>query len=254
MNTDTIKNIIFSVTVNPLLSRFLDIFDVDCPKDGNLLINSLRRFLGDEVKLCERCEKLSDRIMWLYEAGCSLLKVDREFMRKQFLQDQYGTAWFKGFALMMKGIKKYGVRIPFVPAAPFLIDKTHGHIGIVAFLGGEEALAAVLADTSGLGDKGRIYLVDEHGCQIEPWQGPLRRLERPLDPAADIPPSSPVGTPAVLTYRDRNGTKVLAVREGVPGLGWTLVVEVDERAALSPAYREASLLPVSYTHLTLPTN
>ena len=121
MNTDTIKNIIFSVTVNPLLSRFLDIFDVDCPKDGNLLINSLRRFLGDEVKLCERCEKLSDRIMWLYEAGCSLLKVDREFMRKQFLQDQYGTAWFKGFALMMKGIKKYGVRIPFVPAAPFLI-------------------------------------------------------------------------------------------------------------------------------------
>jgi len=121
LNTDTIKNIIFSVTVNPLLSRFLDIFDVDCPKDGNLLINSLRRFLGDEVKLCERCEKLSDRIMWLYEAGCSLLKVDREFMRKQFLQDQYGTAWFKGFALMMKGIKKYGVRIPFVPAAPFLI-------------------------------------------------------------------------------------------------------------------------------------
>ncbi|MEM2319627.1 MAG: radical SAM protein [Candidatus Bathyarchaeia archaeon] len=40
-------------------------------------------------------------------------------MRKQFIHDKYGGAWFKGFGLMMKGIKKYGIRIPFVPAGPF---------------------------------------------------------------------------------------------------------------------------------------
>ncbi|MEM3623106.1 MAG: radical SAM protein, partial [Candidatus Bathyarchaeia archaeon] len=42
-------------------------------------------------------------------------------MRNQFLNKQYGEAWLRGFGLMMKGIEKYGVRIPFTPAGPFEI-------------------------------------------------------------------------------------------------------------------------------------
>jgi radical SAM protein with 4Fe4S-binding SPASM domain len=42
-------------------------------------------------------------------------------MRSQFLNNQYGEAWLRGFGLMMKGIKKYGVQIPFTPAGPFEI-------------------------------------------------------------------------------------------------------------------------------------
>ncbi|MGQ9545438.1 MAG: radical SAM protein [Candidatus Bathycorpusculaceae bacterium] len=42
-------------------------------------------------------------------------------MRKQFLNKQYGEAWLRGFGLMMKGIEKYGVRVPFTPAGPFEI-------------------------------------------------------------------------------------------------------------------------------------
>jgi len=37
-------------------------------------------------------------------------------MRTQFLNNQYGEAWFRGFGLMMKGIEKYGIRVPFTPA------------------------------------------------------------------------------------------------------------------------------------------
>jgi hypothetical protein len=40
--------------------------------------------------------------------------VDKGFMKKQFLQDQYGGAWFRGFGLMMKGVRKYGIRIMWV--------------------------------------------------------------------------------------------------------------------------------------------
>lgn len=40
-------------------------------------------------------------------------------MRDRFLDQEYGEAWLKGFALMMKGIEKYGIRIPFTPAGPF---------------------------------------------------------------------------------------------------------------------------------------
>ncbi|MEM4246437.1 MAG: radical SAM protein, partial [Candidatus Bathyarchaeia archaeon] len=40
-------------------------------------------------------------------------------MRKNFLNQDYGLAWLKGYALMMRGIRKYGVQMPFTPAGPF---------------------------------------------------------------------------------------------------------------------------------------
>jgi radical SAM protein with 4Fe4S-binding SPASM domain len=49
------------------------------------------------------------------------MRADKGFMRSQFLDDQYGEAWLKGFGLMMKGLKKYGIRVPFTPAGPFEI-------------------------------------------------------------------------------------------------------------------------------------
>ncbi|MEM2521613.1 MAG: radical SAM protein [Candidatus Bathyarchaeia archaeon] len=72
------------------------------------------------MSLCPYCRHVSRGVARLfYEVGSHLLKVDKAFMRKQFIHDKYGGAWFKGFGLMMKGIKKYGIRIPFVPAGPF---------------------------------------------------------------------------------------------------------------------------------------
>jgi radical SAM protein with 4Fe4S-binding SPASM domain len=49
------------------------------------------------------------------------LHADKDFMRSQFLNGQYGEAWFRGFGLMMKGMEKYGVRVPFTPSGPFEI-------------------------------------------------------------------------------------------------------------------------------------
>ena len=122
MQIDSIENTLFSAAVNPWLKALISQFDVECPMDGSLLLNSLKDFLGEPVPLCPTCQRRS-RLMAkpFYEVGSRLLKADKGFMRKQFLQDQYGGAWFKGFGLMMKGIKKYGIRIPFVPAGPFEI-------------------------------------------------------------------------------------------------------------------------------------
>ncbi|RLI19938.1 hypothetical protein DRO54_07350, partial [Candidatus Bathyarchaeota archaeon] len=122
MQIDTIENALLSIAVNPVLKRVIKSFDIYCPRDGNLLINSLKAFLGEKVELCEKCEKLTENIAKpFYEVGSRLLRVDKDFMHKQFIQDQYGEAWFRGFALMMKGIEKYGIRIPFTPAGPFEI-------------------------------------------------------------------------------------------------------------------------------------
>jgi len=119
---DAIENALFSVTVNPVLKYLIDRFDMECPEHGSLLLNSLRDFLGEPVELCPRCEHISRNIAKpFYEIGSRLLRVDKGFMKRQFLQDQYGGTWFKGFGLMMKGVEKYGIRIPFTPAGPFEI-------------------------------------------------------------------------------------------------------------------------------------
>jgi radical SAM protein with 4Fe4S-binding SPASM domain len=122
MQIDAVENTLFSVTVNPLLKSLISRFNKECPRDGSLLLNSLKDFLGAPVSLCLTCQHISSKIAApFYELGSRLLRVDKGFMKKQFLQDQYGEAWFKGFGLMMKGIEKYGVRIPFTPAGPFEI-------------------------------------------------------------------------------------------------------------------------------------
>ncbi|MBS7647068.1 MAG: radical SAM protein [Candidatus Bathyarchaeia archaeon] len=120
MQTDALENALFTVTVNPLLKGLISRFDIECPTDGSLLLNSLKDFLGEPVTLCPACRSISRNIARpFYEVGSRLLRADRNFMKKQFIKDKYGGAWFKGFGLMMKGIEKYGIRIPFVPAGPF---------------------------------------------------------------------------------------------------------------------------------------
>jgi len=122
MQMDAVENALFSVTVNPLLKSLISRFDKECEKDGSLLLNSLKDFLGEPTSLCPSCHHISRKIAKpLYELGSRFLHVDKEFMRSQFLNSQYGEAWFRGFGLMMKGVEKYGVRVPFTPAGPFEI-------------------------------------------------------------------------------------------------------------------------------------
>jgi len=122
MQIDTIANKVFSVTVNPLLKSLINRLDKDCQEDGNLLLNSLKDFLDEPVNLCPTCQHISSNIARpIYEVGSRFLRADKRFMCNQFLNNEYGEAWLRGFGLMLKGVEKYGVRIPFTPAGPFEI-------------------------------------------------------------------------------------------------------------------------------------
>jgi len=119
---DSIENKVFSVTVNPLLKSLINSFDKECQDDGSLLLNSLKDFLDEPVDLCPTCHHVSRNIARpFYELGSRFLRMNKKFMRNQLLQDQYGEAWLRGFGLMMKGVEKYGVKVPFTPAGPFEI-------------------------------------------------------------------------------------------------------------------------------------
>jgi len=120
MQTKSVENLVLSTVANPPLKAIISKFDVECEEDGSLIVNSLRQFLGDNLKLCKRCSKLSSKIAEpFYEIGGRIMRVDHKFMNNRFLDPKYGDIWLKGFALMMKGIKKFGIQIPFTPGGPF---------------------------------------------------------------------------------------------------------------------------------------
>ena len=45
MQIDAIENSLLQATINPFLKRIIGTIDKECPRDGNLLINSLKDFL-----------------------------------------------------------------------------------------------------------------------------------------------------------------------------------------------------------------
>ena len=117
-----VENALLSVTLNPFVKHVIGRFDRECPVDGNLILNSMRYFLGEPVNLCPACQFLTTKINApIYDIGARMMHSSREFMRKQFLNEKYGEAWLRGFALIMRGLEKFGARIPFVPAGPIEI-------------------------------------------------------------------------------------------------------------------------------------
>ncbi len=122
MRVNAVENALLSVTVSPWLRPLIKLIDKECAKDGSLLLNSLRHFLGTPTTLCPSCQHISGKIAGpVYALGSRFLRSDKAFMISQFIDDEYGEAWFRGFGLMMRGVGKYGVRVPFTPAGPFEI-------------------------------------------------------------------------------------------------------------------------------------
>jgi radical SAM protein with 4Fe4S-binding SPASM domain len=122
MLIQSIENRLLSAFANPLLRKAISRFDFDCDKDGSLMVNSLRQFLGEEIQLCEKCSDLSIKVAKpFYEVGSRLMGANKSFIKDRFLDQEHGDAWLKGFVLMMKGIRKFGIQTPFTPGGPFLV-------------------------------------------------------------------------------------------------------------------------------------
>jgi len=117
MQIESFENALL-LAVNPVLKSIIEKFDVDCEQDGNLLENSLKDFFGENVKLCRHCENLNRKLANpLFEISTKLLRVDKKLI-KGFLDQDYCDAWLKGITLVIRGGKKYGIQIPFIPAGP----------------------------------------------------------------------------------------------------------------------------------------
>jgi hypothetical protein len=97
VQVDAIESSLLQATFNPFLKRTISLIDKECPRDGSLLLNSMRDFSGEPVSLCPTCKSVSTKMAkHFYRLGSSFLHVDMDFMRNQFLNDEFGDAWLRG--------------------------------------------------------------------------------------------------------------------------------------------------------------
>lgn len=130
--------------------------------------------------------------------------------------------------------------------APRLILATavplwHGDVfkGVLIFLGGEERLAAITTDLSGMGKTGEAYLVSREGYLLTPSRFLddavlMARLDIGLPEGAEGAGDQDQQPLRLVSARNYMGSKVLRVSEPLPETGWTLVVERAFSEAFAP--------------------
>ncbi|WP_148689014.1 radical SAM/SPASM domain-containing protein [Methanopyrus sp. SNP6] len=72
---------------------------------------------GGREDACRKCRMLAKLVKTAVEGCAKALGVNRETLRECLAQDPYR----RGIAVTLLGIHEYGVRKPFVPAAPYLV-------------------------------------------------------------------------------------------------------------------------------------
>ncbi|MDD5094347.1 MAG: ATP-binding protein [Dehalococcoidia bacterium] len=120
-----------------------------------------------------------------------------------------------------------------VVAAPFY---SGGQLkGVMAYLGGEDELKAISADTSGLGDTGEMYLVDENGYMLTPSRFSEDAV---LQQQVTLPENMAQGgvdaNVECTSWKNYTGSKVFGVYQRLPDTGWTVVVEKSKSEVFAP--------------------
>ena len=101
---------------------------------------------------------------------------------------------------------------------------------LVADLDLTATLDPILRDRSGLGRTGKVILLSQNGKILRTSTGRADRVGR----KAVLPEALlSTGSPEVHAYIDSRDTEVLGAAAAVPGLGWTVLVEVDQDEAFA---------------------
>jgi PAS domain S-box-containing protein len=172
-------------------------------------------------------------------------------------------------AVFLGAQKELYIKDPYIPAlsekplmavsAPVSDSLTGEFLGVVAGKVDLEKLNSIVADKTGLGETGEIYIVNKHGYMITPSRTVKDAFLRQrvdsdnlgrarLHKGKEHPLSEKEMGKAFTDYR---GVKVFGAHEYIPGIEWTVLAEMDEKEALEPVakLRLVFLLIVFFTPL-----
>ncbi len=120
-------------------------------------------------------------------------------------------------------------------------------------------LFAITLDRTGLGETGKIYLVNKEGYMITPLR--FKRdtfLKQKVDTvnfrnclSMAKHPKMHIGHKPVDVFPDYRGVNVLGTHEYLPEMQWSLLAEIDEKEALAPLAKIKTLFVTTMTFVPI---
>jgi signal transduction histidine kinase len=104
-------------------------------------------------------------------------------------------------------------------------------VGMIIVIGDEESLSKIVADTTGLGKSGEVYLLDDRGYVITPSRFIGSAI---LNQKVDLDAMATDTGMEVISRKNYLGSKVLSISQPIPSVGWTMVVEMGKSEAMEP--------------------
>ena len=132
---------------------------------------------------------------------------------------------------------------PLMAVSVPLLDSVTGELlGVLAARVRLNDLNNIVANRTGMGETGEIYIVNEYGYMITPSRfekstvlkekvdsEPVRQVRLHKDKAHVLPDNK-----TVVIYTDYRGELVLGAHEYVPQMRWAVIAEIDEKEAFQP--------------------
>ena len=115
-------------------------------------------------------------------------------------------------------------------SAPVLDERDAGFLGVVVIRVSTKALDKIVADRTGLGKTGEIYLINSHGYMITP-----SNFEK--DTFLKKRVNAENAKSGAFLYKNYLDSRVLGIHVNVPETGWRLLAETGTEEAFSPLAR-----------------
>ncbi len=134
-----------------------------------------------------------------------------------------------------------------IAAAPVFRSETKEFMGVVALRFQGDKLCAVASEGTGLGETGKVFVVDRYGNMLRPLAGREEKEEvserkvrtQPVAESRRYSQGEKYVPTLFLTgkiYHDHRGVEVLGVYHVIPRLEWTVIAEVDTEEAFSDLF------------------
>jgi len=233
------KERIMQLSQSTVLESFLGANEQDLDYIDNLDI-ALRR-----LKETEKTSEYVYEVFVLNAKGKVIASSDRKKIGLDRSTDAYFLGAKSGPYIKDAYFSKTTGQKSIAISAPITDRETKELLGVVVRRISLSILNEIIADRTGLGKTGEIYLINKHGYMITPSQfikDPFLKLKVDTENTRKcLEDFKKFGVKPheheALLYTDYRGVKVLGIHDHIPEMQWGLLAKIDEPEALAPLNR-----------------
>jgi len=168
--------------------------------------------------------------------GTVIASSDQEDIGKDKSNDLYFLGGEEGIFIKDVNLSSSGLKT-MAFSAPILDKKDNKLLGVVVQKANAEKLFNITTDSTGLGQSGETYLVNQDGYMITPSRfidDVILKQKIDLRRPEHIEPSNTLPREETDIIKDYRGIEVLSVDIHLPEINWRLVAQIDTKEAFAP--------------------